>query len=76
MQIRQSQLHIAVAANGQAEADRERGEDTNPQGPEGQFDFLGYTFGRTYSARTGQAYLGRRRREEPKHFRRSRTALS
>src|SRR5664280_154262 len=28
--------------------------------PEGQFDFLGYTFGRMYSARTGQAYLGYR----------------
>jgi hypothetical protein len=26
--------------------------------PEGQFDFLGYTFGRLYSARTGQARLG------------------
>ena len=28
--------------------------------PEGKFDFLGYTFGRMYSARTGQAYLGYR----------------
>jgi RNA-directed DNA polymerase len=28
--------------------------------PEGEFDFLGYTFGRTYSARTGKAYLGYR----------------
>jgi RNA-directed DNA polymerase len=28
--------------------------------PEGAFDFLGYTFGRMYSARTGQAYLGYR----------------
>jgi hypothetical protein len=28
--------------------------------PEGQFDFLGYTFGRMYSARAGQAYLGYR----------------
>jgi RNA-directed DNA polymerase len=28
--------------------------------PEGDFDFLGYTFGRMYSARTGQAYLGYR----------------
>ena len=26
--------------------------------PGGQFDFLGYTFGRMYSARTGKAYLG------------------
>ena len=25
--------------------------------PEGEFDFLGYTFGRMYSARTGQARL-------------------
>src|SRR6201981_1339667 len=28
--------------------------------PEGEFDFLGYSFGRMYSARTGQARLGRR----------------
>jgi len=28
--------------------------------PEGAFDFLGYTFGRMYSARTGQARLGYR----------------
>src|ERR1700736_1227141 len=28
--------------------------------PEGKFDFLGYTFGRMYSARTGQARLGYR----------------
>ena len=28
--------------------------------PEGTFDFLGYTFGRMYSARTGKAYLGYR----------------
>src|SRR5271165_4568366 len=28
--------------------------------PEEQFDFLGYTFGRLYSARTGKAYLGYR----------------
>ena len=26
--------------------------------PEEQFDFLGYTFGRCYSAKTGRAYLG------------------
>ena len=26
--------------------------------PEGEFDFLGYSFGRMYSARTGQARLG------------------
>jgi RNA-directed DNA polymerase len=26
--------------------------------PEGEFDFLGHTFGRMYSARTGKAYLG------------------
>lgn len=26
--------------------------------PDGEFDFLGYTFGRMYSARTGQARLG------------------
>ena len=32
--------------------------------PEGEFDFLGYTFGRMYSARTGQAawHNGHRRR--------------
>jgi RNA-directed DNA polymerase len=28
--------------------------------PEGEFDFLGYTFGRMHSARTGKAYLGYR----------------
>ncbi|WP_198294147.1 group II intron maturase-specific domain-containing protein [Ensifer sp. BR816] len=28
--------------------------------PEGEFDFLGYTFGRMYSARTGKARLGYR----------------
>jgi len=28
--------------------------------PEGEFDFLGYTFGRMYSARTGKAHLGYR----------------
>jgi group II intron reverse transcriptase/maturase len=26
--------------------------------PEGEFDFLGYTFGRLYSAKTGEAYWG------------------
>src|SRR5258707_5586573 len=30
------------------------------KGPEGEFDFRGYTFGRMYSARTGQARLGYR----------------
>jgi group II intron reverse transcriptase/maturase len=28
--------------------------------PDGEFDFLGFTFGRMYSPRTGQALLGRR----------------
>jgi len=28
--------------------------------PQGRFDFLGYTFGRCYSARTGRAYIGTR----------------
>ena len=28
--------------------------------PEGEFDFLGYSFGRMYSAKTGKAYLGYR----------------
>jgi group II intron reverse transcriptase/maturase len=28
--------------------------------PEGEFDFLGYTFGRLYSTSNGQAYLGQR----------------
>jgi RNA-directed DNA polymerase len=30
------------------------------QVPEGEFDFLGYTFGRIYSAKTGKAYIGYR----------------
>ena len=30
--------------------------------PEESFDFLGYTIGRCYSPRTGEAYLGRGRR--------------
>jgi RNA-directed DNA polymerase len=30
------------------------------KGPEGEFDFLGYTFGRMYSAKSGQPYLGYR----------------
>src|ERR1700694_2088437 len=34
--------------------------------PEGKFDFLGYTFGRMYSARTGQARLGYRKRARAK----------
>jgi len=44
----------------QAEAHGQRGKDTNLQVPEGEFDFLGYTFGRMYSARTGHARLGYR----------------
>jgi hypothetical protein len=40
--------------------------------PEGEFDFLGYTFGRMYSPRTGQARLGQRAIEE-KHQARGRT---
>lgn len=28
--------------------------------PEGEFDFLGYTFGRLYSAKTGDAHIGNR----------------
>ena len=28
--------------------------------PEGEFDFLGYTFGRMYSAKTGKARIGYR----------------
>jgi hypothetical protein len=30
------------------------------KGPEEEFDFLGYSFGRMHSARTGQTYLGYR----------------
>ena len=41
--------------------------------PDGEFDFLGYTFGRMYSARTGQARLGygHRRRASSAWLRRS-----
>ena len=45
--------------HGQAEAHGQRGEQIY-RVPEGEFDFLGYTFGRMYSARTGQARLGHR----------------
>ena len=37
-----------------------RGEDTDLKVPEGEFDFLGYTFGRMYSPTTGKARLGHR----------------
>src|SRR5712671_3053368 len=46
--------------HGQAEAHGQRREDTNLQGTGRKFDFLGHTFGRMYSARTGKAYLGYR----------------
>ena len=37
--------------------------------PEGEFDFLGYTFGRMFSERTGQARLGYRpSRKSIKHM--------
>ena len=45
---------------GQAEADGERGEDTDLQRSGREFDFLGYTFGRMYSPETGKARLGYR----------------
>jgi RNA-directed DNA polymerase len=32
----------------------------NEEKTEGEFDFLGYTFGRMYSAKTGQARMGMR----------------
>ncbi len=46
--------------HGQAEADGERGEDTDLHSAGGEFDFLGYTFGRMFSARTGEARIGYR----------------
>ena len=36
------------------------GEDRICKVPEEEFDFLGYTFGRMFSARTGQARIGYR----------------
>src|SRR6266478_2178020 len=60
---RQSRRGAAETAQDyeQAEAHGQRGKDTNLQGPgKGEFDFLGYTFGRMYSARTGHARLGYR----------------
>jgi len=33
--------------------------------PDETFDFLGYTFGRCYSPRTGHAYLGTRPSRKP-----------
>ena len=50
-----SGLATTAGDHGQAEADGERGKTRICKGPEGEFDFLGYTFGRMYSARTGQA---------------------
>src|SRR5215211_6343944 len=41
------------------EKDNAQADPTTLSG-EGEFDFLGYTFGRMYSARTGQARLGHR----------------
>jgi RNA-directed DNA polymerase len=35
--------------------------------PAGEFDFLGYTFGQMYSARTGQARLGYRPSKNSRH---------
>ena len=32
--------------------------------PDAMFDFLGYSFGRLYSPRTGKAYIGQARRGE------------
>ena len=32
--------------------------------PDGSFDFLGYTFGRCYSTKTGRAYLFEVRRHD------------
>ena len=57
MQKGQSRSGIAETAgdHGQAEAQGERGKDAHLQSAEGEFDFLGYTFGRMFSARTGQA---------------------
>ena len=62
VQERQSRRGVAATApdHGQAQAHGQRREDTSCKVPEGKFDFLGYTFGRMYSARTGKAYLGYR----------------
>src|SRR6267154_6416286 len=59
----QSRRGLATTArdHGQAEAHGQRGEDTNLLGTGRRVRyFLGYTFGRMYSARTGQARLGYR----------------
>ena len=53
-------LAKTARAHGQAEAHGQRRETRICKVPEGEFDFLGYTFGRMYSARTGQARLGHR----------------
>jgi RNA-directed DNA polymerase len=42
--------------------------------PEGELDFLGYTFGRMYSARTGQARIGSRLSKK-KHSARGRESI-
>ena len=62
----------------QAEADGQRGRRRDVcRVPDESFDFLGYTFGRCYSPRTGRAYIGhdvRRRRRSQRLCRRDQRA--
>src|SRR5215475_2017887 len=62
MQAGQSRRGLVATArdHGKAEADGQRGQDTNLQGAGRRVRLPGYTFGRMYSARTGQARLGYR----------------
>ena len=58
----QSRSGLAKPArdHGQAEAHVNEEKTRICKVPEGEFDFLGYTFGRMFSARTGQARIGYR----------------
>ena len=55
-----SPQHPPARDHGKTEADGERGQDTDLRVPEGEFDFLGFTFGQMFSRTTGQARLALR----------------
>jgi RNA-directed DNA polymerase len=62
--VQEGQSRSGVATNardhGKTEAHVNEEKTRICKVPNGEFDFLGYSFGRMYSARTGQARLGYR----------------